>query len=125
VSNSAEVFLNLVVLRARDPEQLCRFYSALGLCFVREQHGNGPVHHASEIGHSVFEIYPRKHDEPTTTGARIGFSVSSLDDILKLLATENTRIISGPTASPRGRRAVVCDPEGHKVELVEIMQAAA
>jgi lactoylglutathione lyase len=125
MSSSSELFLNLVVLRARDPEQLCRFYSALGLYFVREQHGNGPIHHSSEIGHSVFEIYPQKHDEPTSAGTRIGFSVSSLDSILKILVSVNARVVSGPTATSRGRRAVVCDPEGHKVELLEVANAAA
>jgi lactoylglutathione lyase len=119
MNDSSNVFLNLVVLRARDPEQLCRFYSALGLRFVREQHGDGPVHHASEFGRSVFEIYPRNNNAPTSAGIRIGFSVQSLDVILKALVTQDARIISGPTVTPRGRRAVVCDPEGHKVELLE------
>jgi lactoylglutathione lyase len=117
--------LNLLVLRAEDPERLCEFYSALGLRFVREQHGKGPVHHASEIGGSVFEIYPRGKDEPTTAGARSGFSVPSLDVALSALTDQHASVLSGPATTPRGRRAVVCDPEGHKVELIERQREAA
>jgi lactoylglutathione lyase len=117
--------LNLLVLRAEDPERLCEFYAALGLSFVREQHGKGPVHHASEIGGSVFEIYPRGKHEPPTIGARIGFNVPSLDAALYALNGQNTSVLSGPVATPRGRRAVVCDPEGHKVELIELQPEAA
>ena len=111
--------LNLLVLRAEDPERLRQFYSALGLHFVREQHGSGPVHHASELGGSVFEIYPRRPDEPPTTGARVGFNVPSLDRALKALHLERAILISGPTSTLYGRRAVIQDPEGHKIELLE------
>ena len=111
--------LNLVVLRARDPEQVCRFYGALGLQFVTERHGNGPVHHASDISGSVLEIYPRQNDEATTIGTRLGFTVASLDDALSALEGHQGRIVSGPRDVPDGRRAVVCDPEGHKLELLE------
>jgi predicted enzyme related to lactoylglutathione lyase len=125
MSSVAGLSLNLLVIRARDPERLCRFYSAIGLSFVREQHGNGPVHHSSEIGHSVFEIYPRAHDEPTTSGARIGFNVLSLDEVLKALQREDAAIVSGPKATSNGRRAVVADPEGHRVELIEVRRESA
>jgi len=117
--------LSLLVLRAEHPERLCEFYSALGLHFVREQHGKGPVHHASEVGGSVFEIYPRGPDTLPTAGARIGFNVPSLDAALSALATQQTSVLSGPSMTSRGRLAVVCDPEGHKVELIEPCRAAA
>ncbi len=116
--------LNLLVLRAEHPEQLCEFYSALGLRFTREQHGKGPVHHASELGGSVFEIYPRGNTPPTA-GARIGFDVDSLDAALNALANQNAMILSGPSYTSRGRVAVVRDPEGHKVELMERSREAA
>jgi lactoylglutathione lyase len=111
--------LNLLVLKAEDPDQLCRFYSGLGLRFIREQHGNGPVHHASELGGSVFEIYPRKPEEPSTTATRLGLTVPSLDAALLAVRSANGVVLREPSEYRQGRRAVVCDPEGHKVELVE------
>ena len=81
--NPSELTLSLVVIRADDPERLRDFYSALGFRFVREQHGAGPIHHACEVGTFVFEIYPRKQDEPSTSGTRLGFTVPSLDRALQ------------------------------------------
>jgi catechol 2,3-dioxygenase-like lactoylglutathione lyase family enzyme len=121
---AAKPSLNLLVIRAENPQRLCEFYTALGLRFVREQHGAGPVHHASEIGGSVFEIYPRSHNEPPTAGARLGFNVPSLDRALEALSMQSVSPISGPTETPRGRRAVVRDPEGHRIELIERLAQA-
>ena len=45
-----EVKLNLLVLRSSRVEELRWFYSALGARFEREQHGNGPIHHAAILG---------------------------------------------------------------------------
>jgi predicted enzyme related to lactoylglutathione lyase len=114
---NAQLSLNLLVIRAKEPDVVCRFYQALGLSFSREQHGKGPLHHACELGSSVFEIYPRRGDEAATTGTRLGFAVPSLDEALDALRAENAMIVSAPT--PTTRRAVVTDPEGHRVELVE------
>jgi len=48
---------------------------------------------------------------------RVGFAVPSLDEALDALRAENAVIVSAPT--PTTQRAVVTDPEGHRVELVE------
>lgn len=50
--------LSLLVLRAADPERLARFYSAFGLAFRTEKHGEGPLHWSCDLGGSVLEIYP-------------------------------------------------------------------
>jgi lactoylglutathione lyase len=110
--------LNLLVLKSENPESLARFYSAFGLSFVREKHGNGPVHHSSNAGGSVFEIYPCANANEKTTGTRIGFKVKSIDQTIAACPS-NVRVLSAPKQTPWGRRAVILDPEGHKVELME------
>ncbi len=115
----SDITLNLVVLRCADMARGAEFYTRLGLKFTRHRHGNGPEHYAAELGGSVFEIYPLTADVPSTLGTRIGFSVPSLDDTLMAIADMPTAIISPPKDSPWGRRAVVADPEGHRVELVQ------
>ena len=111
--------LNLVVLRSTDPEYSARFYSLLGLRFSRHRHGNGPVHFAAELPGSVFELYPLSSDGVSTLGTRVGFCVPSVDDALTALADFPSAIISPARDSEWGRRAVVADPDGHRVELVE------
>jgi hypothetical protein len=81
-----------------------------------EKHGNGPEHLAAEIAGTVFEIYPRG-DEPATTGVRLGFRVESVE--AALAALEGAAIVSPLSAGPWELRAVVVDPDGHRVEIVQ------
>lgn len=111
--------LNLVVIRARDARGLARFYSLLGLEFAEEKHGTGPVHFACDLGGFLFEIYPRSDSQPDTSATRVGFQVSSLSASMKALALTGTRVLRQPESTKWGRRAVIVDPEGHRVELLE------
>ncbi len=113
--------LNLVVLRARDIEQVGSFYSALGCAFVRHAHGSGPEHLACERDGFVFEIYPLVGDDASPSEkVRIGFEVDSVTELLERVdASGLGRIVQPAKQSPWGLRAVVEDPAGHKVELVE------
>jgi predicted enzyme related to lactoylglutathione lyase len=72
---------------------------------------------ASETTEQVFEIYPLKDDALPTSSTRIGFSVASVDDTYAALIAVGGQSVSSPKDSPWGRRAVVSDPDGHRVEL--------
>ncbi|WP_372389037.1 VOC family protein [Xanthomonas axonopodis] len=106
--------LSLLVLKAVDPSALARFYAKLGLTFVQEQHGSGPIHLSCHVGESVFEIYPRSASEMPTSGTRIGFRVPSVADAISAC---DAPILMAARPSQWGIRAVIEDPEGHKVEL--------
>lgn len=111
--------LNLVVLRAKDPHSLAGFYGALGLEFESERHGSGPEHLASNTGGYVLEIYPRESGGSDTTAVRLGFRVASIATVLGELGAQ-ADVVSRPSCSQWGTRCVVRDPEGHKVELLEV-----
>lgn len=110
--------LNLLVLRAKQPEKLAAFYSTLGLEFHEEQHGSGPKHFCSVQNGSIFEIYPLKNSAEGTQNTRLGFAVDSIDRVIDAIQ-DRARVLMPATNSAWGRRAVVIDPEGHRVELVE------
>lgn len=115
----SNVTLNLVVLRSPDMARAAAFYSRLGLKFRQHRHGSGPVHFAAELpGGGVFELYPVT-DDASTLGTRIGFRVPSVDDAVAALTDYPGAVVSVPRDSEWGRRAVVADPDGHRVELVE------
>lgn len=111
--------VNLLVLRACDPKALADFYAALGLSFRCEKHGDGPSHFAAEIGDSVLEIYPRRPSEPSTAALRLGLNIPSMDRALNRLRDEAGDIVAAPRMTRWGMRAVVKDPEGHCLELIE------
>ncbi|WP_459554926.1 VOC family protein [Lacunimicrobium album] len=114
------VFCNLIVIRSYDLDRAAIFYTALGLTLVRHAHGSGPNHLAHEANGQVFEIYPLEDGEPATTATRIGFSVPSVDKTYTSLLDAGGQAVLSPRKSPWSRRAVVSDPDGHRVELTEL-----
>jgi predicted enzyme related to lactoylglutathione lyase len=114
----AGVTLNLVVLRSADLERTARFYDLLGVKFVREQHGSGPEHLACCLGGVVLEFYPNASASDDSR-PRIGFDVPSVADAVQAVREEGGIIVTPPKESPWGLRAVVADPDGHRVELIE------
>jgi lactoylglutathione lyase len=115
----SELAITLVVIRSANMEQAVLFYRRLGLSFTKERHGSGPEHYACEIGTTVFEIYPSGPESPAPSAVRLGFRVPSLDDLLAELRTRGVEIVSAPRSTPWGRRAVVMDPDGNRVEISE------
>ena len=116
--DSAATALNLVVIATQDLEAARDFYRLIGLSFVAEQHGNGPRHYAATSGTTVFELYPGS-DKRAANPLRIGFQVRAVDRTVETLQRAGAKIVSLPKDSPWGRRAVVEDPEGNRVELAQ------
>lgn len=112
-----ETQLNLVVLRVTDIDQSASQYQSLGLSFQKHQHGNGPCHYASESSGVVFELYPATEKFPITSGTRVGFRVDRLDTKFSAIEKAGWDISQTLQDSPWGRRAVLIDRDGHKVEV--------
>lgn len=112
----SDVKLNLIVLKTHHLDRLKDFYSALGISFAEEKHGDGPSHLSARVGDVVLELYPLPADAVPDAGTRLGFAVPNLDAVLARLGTS---VVSGPRETEWGRRAVLRDPDGRRVELVE------
>ena len=116
----SNVILNLVVIRAADLETSVKFYRMLGLNFVKHRHGNGVEHFSCELGEIVFEIYPQQNNLESTKLTRLGFKVANLKSLFEKLQQEKIKVIVEPKKSEWGLRAVVSDPDGHRIELLQI-----
>lgn len=104
--------ISLLVIRCQDIEASKNFYQLLGLSFAQEKHGNGPTHYSCKQDGCVFELYPNK-GEPPKDNNRLGFKVSSLSNIIKLVSSTESYEFSGNTIY------VVTDPDGRKIEISE------
>jgi predicted enzyme related to lactoylglutathione lyase len=113
-----DAVLNLVVIRSGDLERAARFYRALGIPLEREQHGPGPEHLAGRAGAVVLEIYPAG-ESAGAEGIRLGFRVVSLAATLAAVQEAGGIVTSPPHESAWGLRAVVADPDGRRVELIQ------
>lgn len=111
--------LNLIVVRSSAPDVTVRFYQLLGLHFTQEQHGQGPIHWASEIDGFVMEIYPAKSPEQVDRTTSVGLNVSDLGETLQRLTSSGVTIDREPQAFEWGTQAIVKDPDGRSVILVE------
>jgi hypothetical protein len=114
------VAFTLIVLRSSDLARAVAFYSQLGLQFTCHQHESGSKHFAAQRGAVVFELYPLSPNQPSTRGTRIGFSVPpSLGVTLAALSEHPSSVVSPPKDSEWRRRAIVVDPDEHRLELVQ------
>lgn len=115
--------LSLVVLRTADVLKTLLFYRAFGLEFEQECHGQGVIHYACTLGTSTIEIYPLidgSAQSPVQSGATmLGFKVANIDAVLTKLQKIGT-VLPTRESTSRGRRVVLNDPDGRKVELTEL-----
>lgn len=114
----SDTTLNLAVIASSDTQRALETYRMLGLAFLKKQHGSGSEHYSPEIARLVLEVYLR---QPTELPGRIRlrFRVPSVDAAILKIREQGATMISEARASPSGRRAVVSDPDGHRVELSE------
>jgi lactoylglutathione lyase len=111
-----------LVLYAADPQASAAFYRALGLPLEDEEHDEGPVHFAAELGPVHFAIYPAREEgqapERRVAGSVFpGFYVESLDHAAEALARAGAQALTGHEQMPWGCRLVARDPDGRAVEV--------
>ena len=116
------ISLNLLVIRSSDIEKSCTFYTALGLQFSKEKHGDGPEHYACVLGSTVVEIYPRKNMSGKLPGvsAMFGFRVPSIESAIESIKKLGAEMVVSPhETTSSGQYAVLRDPDGHRVHISE------
>ncbi len=119
--SAASPSLHLLVLRAAELRATAAFYEAFGFRFVAERHGAGPEHLASIATAEsplVLELYPASC-AVDTQAVRLGFTVPHLATALERATAAGGSLVTAPRIGPHGRKAVVADPDGRRVELLE------
>jgi lactoylglutathione lyase len=111
-----------LVLYAADPEATAAFYRAVGLVLEDEDHGEGPVHFATDLGPVHFAIYPaavagRAVERRRGGSVFPGFYVESLDQATGALAGGGAKVLTAHEQMPWGCRIVAEDPDGRAVDV--------
>jgi len=110
---------NLLVLRSPDPARLADFYGHLGLAFVEQRHGAGPLHYAARHNNLVLAIYPAGSDTTKTTNLRIGFDTHNIQKMVATAEQAGAVVLSAPADTSTGLRAMVKDPDGNKIDFIQ------
>jgi len=109
--------LGLVAIRVADLEVSRSFYARLGLEFEAHQHGSGPVHYVASGAGYILELYGGRVMHPGEGWLfRIGLKVVNLEAIVARV--DPACVLVPPKSSPWGRRMVLADPDGNRVEIV-------
>lgn len=111
-----------LVLFAASPAATMTFYRAVGLELEAEDHGERPVHFATELGPVHFAIYPaevagRASERRSGGSVFPGFYVESLDRAAEALARVGAPMLTDHQEMPWGCRLVTEDPDGRAVEI--------
>jgi lactoylglutathione lyase len=111
-----------LVLYAGDMQRTAEFYRTLGIPLEKEEHDEGPVHFAAELGSVHYAIYPARSTGPKHARYSVGdvfhgFFVDSLDTVKGRLKTHGATVLSDHEVMPWGCRIVAQDPDGRAVEV--------
>ncbi len=115
--------VDAVVLHAENLNATVAFYRALGLPLGDEEHEEGPVHIACDVGgahFAVFEGEPGAAPPFKTAGSTmLGFRAEVLDEAWATVQAAGLAVVMEPHDVPWGRRFVLQDPDGRRVEVNE------
>lgn len=101
----------------QDIERTADVYRLLGLNFIAEQHGAGPVHLACVGERLVLEIYPG--EDAACPGVMVGLDVANLDQVRANVLEAGVPIWRDIDVVAGVRRMIVTDPEGRKILIRE------
>ena len=108
-----------IVLKTHKLEELMDFYECLGFDFEEEQKGKGPTYYAAEAGDAALEIHPLPEGKVADATTRLGFTVPDVVVCCNAARNSNWRVENKPNSGPEGLRALLRDPDGRAVELLQ------
>lgn len=111
--------ISAVILLVSDIDRSIRFYrDVLGM--EMKQHSPDWVEF-SKSGSTVLALHPAKKNVATNSSMLVGFSFSDLDSVYQDLKEKNVDIYKDLTTEKFGKHAIIKDPDGHLLSLVEMI----
>lgn len=106
-----------VILRSRDIERLRTFYEQVFHVKFEYHINHGAQHYAGYLGTTLLELYRTVHVVPRGAQDSMILTVSNLEQTLA--RAESSALYVMPTQTPQGRMALLKDPDGRLVIVME------
>ena len=111
--------LGLVMIVVREMERSVAFYrDVLGLKLLIHQENWSQL----DAGNIILGLHPEGEEVQVspTTGMSLGIYVDDMDKAVTEIRRRFGKIAIGPRQEPFGRWALVFDPDGYSVQIVEM-----
>lgn len=114
--------LSSIVLFSAQPARTIAFYRSVGIEFEEEDHGDGVVHAATDVGGIHVAVFAAESGTEAPGwrlggSSFVGFYVDSLDQTRSSLTERGARVLVDHEVRNWGCRILVEDPDGRAVEI--------
>lgn len=116
-----EPLLSSIIINTAHPEEMLRFYSRLGLHFEMKQVSKGGQCHKAYLGGVELTFFAVKETaRAKSPDLQLTIRVGGLEAMVQeLTSIEGVQCLLDPTHLPDGKKAILLDPDGRAVELIE------
>ncbi len=114
--------LGLVMIVVRDMERSVVFYrDVLGLKLLIHQDNWSQF----DAGNILIGLHPEGEEVKVspTTGMSIGIYVDNMDQAVAEIRSRLAKLAIGPRAEPFGRWALLFDPDGYSIQIIEMARS--
>jgi lactoylglutathione lyase len=109
-----------ITLNSSQPELLLRFYSVLGFHFSQKQVDKGSLAWLGQLGEMALEVYGIKETfSGRSPNVQLSFQVAGIESIIEKVRDLKLQIMMEPLQSSIGTIAIVMDPDGRSIELIQ------
>ncbi len=109
-----------ITLNSAQPDLLLRFYSILGFQFSQKAIDKGSSAWVGQLGEVNLEVFSVKESfSNNSPGVQMSFHVKSVENLIKAFREMKSQVMIEPMQTKNGIMAIVMDPDGRAIELLE------
>lgn len=116
-----ETLLTSIIINTGRTQAMLGFYGRLGLEFTKKQVSKGGECHKAFLGAVELTLYGVKETaNKSAPDMQFTFLVPGLEAaVADLVKIDGVQCLMDPTLLPDGNKAILLDPDGRAVELIE------
>ena len=111
--------LGAAILLVEDLQKCIAFYRDILELKIKNQSPDW-VEFQNEGQSAVLALHPARIKQNGSSNMLVGFSVSNLESVCKKLEDKDVKFHKQITEESFGKHAIIEDPEGHLISIVEI-----